>query len=104
MAIKQRSDSEELLFNSSLLESLHYACKYHGNAPDNSIISPTMLSRDHDISPKQYEKVALQVKAACSEWNNVDRLLLTKVIFVFILSELFINELNFCVVLNQYCF
>ncbi|KAH0948002.1 hypothetical protein HN011_010085 [Eciton burchellii] len=78
MAIKQRSDSEELLFNSSLLESLHYACKYHSNAPDNSIISPTMLSRDHDISPKQYEKVALQVKAACSEWNDVDRLLLTK--------------------------
>lgn len=79
MAIKQRNDSEELPFNSSLLESLHYACKYHGNSPDNSIMSPTMLSRDHDISSKQHEKVALQVKAACGAWDDIDRLLLTKV-------------------------
>ncbi|EZA61897.1 hypothetical protein DMN91_006122 [Ooceraea biroi] len=78
MAIKQINDNEELPFNSSLLKSLHYACKYHGNARDNSIMSPAMLSRDHHVSPKQHEKVSLQVKAACSEWDGVDRLLLTK--------------------------
>lgn len=81
MAIKQKKDNEELALNSSVLESLHYACKYHCNTPDHYVvISPTILSRDHDVSPKLYEKVTLQVKATCSAWDDIDRLLLTKVI------------------------
>lgn len=66
--------------NSSVQESLHYACKHYCDTPANFVvISPTTLSQDHDISPRLYQKVALQVKAANGEWDNIDRLLLTKV-------------------------
>lgn len=78
IAVKQKKDNEELPLNSSLLESLHYTCKNYSNTPDNSVMSPTMLSREHDISPKLYQKVTLQVKAACGGWDDIDRLLLTK--------------------------
>ncbi|XP_014489093.1 PREDICTED: spermatogenesis-defective protein 39 homolog [Dinoponera quadriceps] len=77
--IKQKKDNEGLALNSSVLESLHYACKYHCSTPDNFVvISPTTLSREHDISPRLYQKVALQVKATCGAWDDIDRLLLTK--------------------------
>jgi len=42
------------------------------------VISPTTLSQNHDISPRLYQKVALQVKTAHGEWNDIDRLLITK--------------------------
>lgn len=80
MAIKQKKGNEEFPLNSSVLESLYYAYKHHCNTPDNFVmISPTTLSQDHDISPKLYQKAALQVKASCSGWDEIDRLLLTKV-------------------------
>ncbi|XP_071647424.1 spermatogenesis-defective protein 39 homolog [Temnothorax longispinosus] len=79
MAIKQKKNDEELPLNSSVLESLRYACKHHCNTPKDFVtMSPTVLSRDHDISPRLYQKVALQVKAACGGWDDIDRLLLTK--------------------------
>lgn len=81
MAIKQKTNNEELPLNSSIRESLHYACKHHYNTPNTFVmISPTTLSQNHDISPRLYQKVALQVKAAHGEWDDIDRLLLTKVI------------------------
>lgn len=82
LAIKQkkRENDEELPLNSSILESLYYACKHHCNTPNDFVtISPMMLSRDHNISPRLYQKVTLQVKAACGGWDDIDRLLLTKV-------------------------
>ncbi|GAB1859549.1 Spermatogenesis-defective protein 39 homolog [Camponotus japonicus] len=80
MAIKQKTDNEEQLpLNSSIRESLYYACKHHYNTPNTFVvISPTMLSQNHDISPRLYQKVALQVKAAHGEWDDIDRLLITK--------------------------
>jgi len=79
MVIKQKKNNEELPLNSSVLESLRYACKHHCNTPDDFVtLSPTTLSRDHDISPRLYQKVTLQVKAACGGWDDIDRLLLTK--------------------------
>ncbi|XP_012214455.1 spermatogenesis-defective protein 39 homolog [Linepithema humile] len=79
MAIKQKKGNEEFPLNSSVLESLYYAHKHHCNTPDNFVIvSPTTLSQDHDISPKLYQKAAIQVKASCSGWDDIDRLLLTK--------------------------
>lgn len=79
MAIKHKKNDEELPLNSSILESLRYACKYHCNTPNDFVtLSPTTLSRDHDISPRLYQKVVLQVKAACGGWDDIDRLLLTK--------------------------
>ncbi|KYQ46906.1 VPS33B-interacting protein [Trachymyrmex zeteki] len=79
LAIKQKKNDEELALNSSILESLYYACKHHCNTPNDFVmISPMMLSRDHNISPRLYQKVTLQVKAACGGWDDIDRLLLTK--------------------------
>lgn len=97
LAIKQKKNDEELALNSSILESLYYACKHHCNTPNDFVmISPMMLSRDHNISPRLYQKVTLQVKAACGGWDDIDRLLLTKVAcfiyvsqFSFIPSELY---------------
>ncbi|XP_012535647.1 spermatogenesis-defective protein 39 homolog [Monomorium pharaonis] len=78
MAIKQKRN-DELPLNSSILESLRYACKYHCNTPNDFVtISPITFSQDHDISPRLYQKVALHVKAACGGWDDIDRLLLTK--------------------------
>lgn len=79
VAIEQRRDNERLALNSSVLESLRYAYKCHSNTPENYVISPIILSRDHDISPRLYEKVALQVKAVCGAWDDIDRLLLARV-------------------------
>lgn len=82
MAIKQKTDDEELPLNSSIRESLHYASKHHYNTPNTFVvISPAMLCRNHDISPRLYQKVALQVKAVHGEWDDIDRLLITKVIY-----------------------
>ncbi|XP_018046229.1 PREDICTED: spermatogenesis-defective protein 39 homolog isoform X4 [Atta colombica] len=81
LAIKQkkRENDEELPLNSSILKSLYYACKHHCNTPNDFVtISPMMLSRDHNISPRLYQKVTLQVKAACGRWDDIDHLLLTK--------------------------
>ncbi|XP_029158814.1 spermatogenesis-defective protein 39 homolog [Nylanderia fulva] len=79
MTVKHNKDNEELPLNSSIRESLHYACKHHCNTPNTFVtISPTTLSRDHDISPRLHQKVALQVKAAHGKWDDIDRLLLTK--------------------------
>lgn len=79
MEIKQKKDNEGLALNASVLESLHYACKNHCSTQDNVVTSATILSRDHDTSPKLYQKVALQVRATCGAWDDIDRLLLTKV-------------------------
>jgi len=92
LAIKQkkRENDEELPLNSSILKSLYYACKHHCNTPNDFVtISPMMLFRDHNISPRLYQKVTLQVKAACGGWDDIDHLLLTKV-------ARFIYVKNFC--------
>ncbi|EFN76896.1 Uncharacterized protein C14orf133 [Harpegnathos saltator] len=79
MTIKQKKDNEGLALNSSVLESLQYACKYHCSTPENFVvISPTTVSRDHDVSPRLYQKISLQVKATSASWDDIDRLLLTK--------------------------
>ena len=70
--------NEELELNSSVLECLRHACKVHYNLPEDTLRSPLILSQQHDISPRQYQKVALEVRASAGEWDDVDRLLLTK--------------------------
>lgn len=90
MAVKHKKNDEELVLNSSVLESLRFACKHHCNTPNDFVtMSPTTLSRDHDISPRLYQKVSLQVKAACSGWDDIDRLLLTKVAYFILQVYLF---------------
>ena len=80
IAVKQKKGNDESPLNSSVLESLYYAYKHHCDTPDNFVMmSPATLSREHDISPKLYQKADIQVKASCSGWEDIDRLLLTKV-------------------------
>lgn len=78
IAAKKTEGDEELALNSSVCECLRYACKKYWNAPEGFLMRPTTLCQQHDVSPKQFQKVVLQVKAAASEWDEVDQLLLTK--------------------------
>ncbi|KAK9307964.1 hypothetical protein QLX08_001874 [Tetragonisca angustula] len=70
--------NEEIELNSSVLDCLRHACKGHWDLPEGKLMSPTNLSQQYDVSPRQYQKVALEVRAATKEWGDIDRLLLTK--------------------------
>lgn len=76
---------EELTLNSTILESLHYAHEHHYDTPKNFVMmTPTTFSQDHDISSILYHKTALRVKASRGKWDEIDALLLTKVVqFIF---------------------
>ncbi|KAF3425337.1 hypothetical protein E2986_03858 [Frieseomelitta varia] len=74
--------NEEIELNSSVLDCLRHACKGHWDLPEGKLMSPTNLSQQYDVSPRQYQKVALEVRAAIKEWGDIDRLLLTKARFI----------------------
>ncbi|XP_076763003.1 spermatogenesis-defective protein 39 homolog isoform X1 [Xylocopa sonorina] len=78
MAVKKIVGNENIELNSSVLDCLRHACKGHWNLPEGTLITPTILSQQHDVSPRQYQKVALEVKALANEWDEIDKLLLTK--------------------------
>ncbi|KAG7200250.1 hypothetical protein KM043_017722 [Ampulex compressa] len=78
IAVKKTGSSDELELNSSVIDCLRCACKNHWDAPAGSLMSPVTLSQQHDISPRQYQKTVLEVRALCGDWDNVDRLLLAK--------------------------
>ncbi|XP_050586668.1 spermatogenesis-defective protein 39 homolog [Bombus affinis] len=78
MVAKVIDGNEEIELNSSVLDCLKHVCKGHWDLPEGKLLSPTILSQQHDVSPRQYQKIALEVKAAAKEWDDVDRLLVTK--------------------------
>nr|XP_012144308.1 PREDICTED: spermatogenesis-defective protein 39 homolog isoform X3 [Megachile rotundata] len=78
MVVKKVEGNEDIELNSSVLDCLRYACSNHWNVPEGTLISPAILSQQHEISPRQYQKVALEVRTAAGEWEDVDKLLLTK--------------------------
>ncbi|KZC13424.1 PREDICTED: spermatogenesis-defective protein 39 homolog [Dufourea novaeangliae] len=78
IAVKKIDGNEEIELNSSVLECLRHACKRHWNLPEGTLMSPQILSLQHDISPRQYQRVALEVRASAGAWDDVHRLLLTK--------------------------
>lgn len=80
MAMKKIDDDKQIELNSPVLKCLQHACKSHWNSQEGTLMSPAILSQQHDISPRQYQKVALEVRASAGEWSDVDQLLLTKVI------------------------
>ncbi|XP_076238832.1 spermatogenesis-defective protein 39 homolog [Calliopsis andreniformis] len=77
MAVKKLDGNEEVELNSSVLDCLRHTCKSQ-NVSEGTLMSPTILCQLHDISPRQYQKVALEVRASAGDWDNVDKLLLTK--------------------------
>ncbi|CAK9833886.1 Spermatogenesis-defective protein 39 homolog [Anthophora retusa] len=78
IAVKKIDGNEDIELNSSVLDCLRHVCKVHWNLPEKTLMSPIILSQQHDVSPRQYQKVALEVRASANEWDDVDRLLLTK--------------------------
>nr|XP_034174101.1 spermatogenesis-defective protein 39 homolog isoform X2 [Osmia lignaria] len=76
--VKKVDGNEEIELNSSVLDCLRHACKSHWNVAEGTLMSPTRLSQQHDISPRQYQKVALEVRTSAGEWDDIDKLLLTK--------------------------
>ncbi|CAK9807211.1 Spermatogenesis-defective protein 39 homolog [Anthophora plagiata] len=78
IAVKKIDGNEDIELNSSVLNCLRHVCKAHWNLPEKTLMSPIILSQQHDVSPRQYQKVALEVRASANEWDDVDRLLLTK--------------------------
>lgn len=82
MAVKKIDGNEDVELNSSVLACLRHVCKGHWDLPEGTLMSPTILSQQHNVSPRQYQKVALEVRASAGEWDDVDRLLLTKVVRV----------------------
>ncbi|XP_076172392.1 spermatogenesis-defective protein 39 homolog isoform X2 [Ptiloglossa arizonensis] len=78
MAMKKIDDDKQIELNSPVLKCLQHACKSHWNSQEGTLMSPAILSQQHDISPRQYQKVALEVRASAGEWSDVDQLLLTK--------------------------
>ncbi|OAD58023.1 Spermatogenesis-defective protein 39 like protein [Eufriesea mexicana] len=78
MTVKNIYENENIELNSAILDCLRHACKGNWNLPKSTLMSPTILSQQHDVSPRQYQKVVLEVKASASEWDDVDQLLLTK--------------------------
>ncbi|KOX71731.1 Spermatogenesis-defective protein 39 like protein [Melipona quadrifasciata] len=79
---KVAEGNEEIELNSSVLDCLRHACKSHWDLPEGKLMSPTNLSQQYDVSPRQYQKVALEVRATAKEWDDIDRLLLTKARFI----------------------
>ncbi|XP_043288486.1 spermatogenesis-defective protein 39 homolog [Venturia canescens] len=78
MALENRQVDEVFNLNSPVLDCLRYACKDHYNSPMGALASPKMLLKEHDISARQYQKVALKMRASLQEWNDIDNLLLSK--------------------------
>lgn len=78
-AVRDTQFSAQLEVNSSLLECLEHTCRDHWDAPEGSFISPTTLLKQHHISPRQYEKVALKTRASLQAWDDIDQLLHIKV-------------------------
>ncbi|XP_031838212.1 spermatogenesis-defective protein 39 homolog [Nomia melanderi] len=78
ITVKKLDGNEDLEVNASVLESLRHVYKDHRSLPEGTLMSPQILSQVHDISPRQYQKVALEVKASAGEWDDVDELFLTK--------------------------
>ncbi|XP_078043042.1 spermatogenesis-defective protein 39 homolog isoform X2 [Augochlora pura] len=76
--IRKIHGNEELELNTSVLDCLRHVSKGHWNSPEGILMSPVILSQVHNISPRQYQKVALEVRASAGEWEEVDGLLLTK--------------------------
>ncbi|XP_024938760.1 spermatogenesis-defective protein 39 homolog isoform X2 [Cephus cinctus] len=77
-AVKDTGFTEALEMNSPVMECLRHACRDHWGASESSLWSPAMLLKQHTVSLRQYQKVALTTRAALQSWDDIDILLLTK--------------------------
>ncbi|XP_046616432.1 spermatogenesis-defective protein 39 homolog [Neodiprion virginianus] len=78
VAVKATEFSKPLDIHSSVLDCLQNACQHHWNASEGSLVSPTNLSKQHDVSPRQYQCVALTTRASMQAWDDIESIVLTK--------------------------
>lgn len=78
-ALKNTKFHEDFEPNSSVLDCLRYSCRDHWGASEGDVVSPAMLLRQHEITPRQYQMVALECRVAANAWEDIDSLLLSKV-------------------------
>ncbi|XP_012263968.2 spermatogenesis-defective protein 39 homolog [Athalia rosae] len=78
VAVKATELSEPLKMHSSVLDCLQHACQHHWGASDGAVVSAANLSKEHAVSPRQFQSVALSTRASLQAWDDVEALLLTK--------------------------
>ena len=79
MAIKDTGFTEQFVPDSSLLECLRHTCRDYWNSSEGNLVSPITLLRQYQISPRQYQTIAISMRASLQEWDDIDNLLHTKV-------------------------
>lgn len=77
--VRSKQFDEEFNYDSSVLDCLRYICKDHWNTSDDSLVSSSFLLHQHDIAPRQYQKIAMQSRVSAQAWGDIDSLLLSKV-------------------------
>lgn len=77
-AVKNKKFNGDFEYDSSVLDCLRYLCKDHWSSSDDSIVSPLYLLHQHEITPRQYQKIALQSRISAQTWGDIDVLLLSK--------------------------
>ncbi|XP_034947529.1 spermatogenesis-defective protein 39 homolog [Chelonus insularis] len=78
VAVKSSGKYNGLPENNTVLEFLKYSCQNYWNIGENELLSPMLLSNQHSITPRQYQKVVLKTRVSIQAWDDIDRLLLSK--------------------------
>ncbi|KAJ8686669.1 hypothetical protein QAD02_022463 [Eretmocerus hayati] len=66
---------EPLKTNAPVLECLRLTCKEFWGVPENNSLSPLWLVQDQEISPRQFQKIAITTRASLQAWDDIDILL-----------------------------
>ncbi|XP_014218209.1 spermatogenesis-defective protein 39 homolog isoform X2 [Copidosoma floridanum] len=61
--------------NLPALEYLRLTCKDFWGVTETNAVSPLALAQNQDISPRQFEKVAIVTRASVHAWDDIDNLL-----------------------------
>lgn len=78
IAMKKIDTIDSIETNSSVLDCLRYVCKSDKHPSGDSSSSAAIFAQQHNIAPKQYQKILIEAKASLGEWEAFDRILLTK--------------------------
>lgn len=62
------------LIGLSVLETLHYCCRYHYLLADNNFASPVYLRKRYGLSERQFLWTALQALSKSAMWPEIDTL------------------------------
>ena len=81
----------------SVISTLYYCCLYHYSLSENHLASPKAISKNYQLSQKQFIWTALSALAKCQQWSDIDSLFEYKVIkYIFINCFIFYSNF-FCI-------